>query len=259
MKKTLSTLLAASALLLAAPAVQAHQIWFEQAPDRSMTFYYGEYDSNMLEVTPGGMDRFKALEAQWTSASGTVPLKMKLERDHFTVAQKPGKNDSWLAFDKQYPIFQVKDEGKTVSAYWTPATRWVSDFRAREPELDLDIVPTGVVKGDEVEFQVFHLHDPLGNVPVKLSSGSGWVLLATTDGEGKVRFTLPWKGTYVLGIEYRDRSEGGERVGIDGNKEKYDILAYSSSLSFHKATGLAPLPRAESTLPASEIARLNKK
>ncbi|WP_122318377.1 DUF4198 domain-containing protein [Pseudomonas cichorii] len=259
MKKTLSTWLAGSALLLAANSVQAHQIWFEQSPDRTMTFYYGEYDENMLEVTPGGMDRFKALEGQWLSTAGTAPLTMKLHRDHFTVLQKPGKQDSLLAADKQYPIFQVKDEGKTVNAFWTPATRWVSDFSAREPELDLDIVPTGVVNGDQVEFQVFHLHDPLGNVPVKMSSASGWVLQANTDGEGKVSFKLPWKGTYVLGIEYRDRSEGGERAGLDGNKEKYDILAYSSSLSFHKATGLEPLPRADSTLPASEIARLNKK
>ncbi|MFJ4142880.1 DUF4198 domain-containing protein [Pseudomonas sp. NPDC089734] len=259
MKNILSTLLVGSTLLLATHAAQAHQIWFEQSPDRSMAFYYGEYDENMLEVSPGGMDRFKALQGQWLSAAGTKPLTLTLAHDHFSVAQKPGKDDSFLAADKAYPIFQVKDEGKTVSAYWTPATRWVSDFRAREPELDLDIVPTGVVNGDQVEFQVFYLQDPLGNVPVKMSSASGWILQANTDGEGKVSFKLPWKGTYVLGIEYRDRSESGERVSAEGTREKYDILAYSSSLSFHKDTGIAPLPRAESNLPASEIARLNKK
>lgn len=260
MKKAISTWVASSVLVLITGAAEAHQIWFEQAPNSStVTFYYGEYDNNMLEVTPGGMDRFKALQGEWLKKSGVAPLTMNLNRDNFSIKEKPAKGDSLLAVDKKYPIFQVKDEGKTVDAYWTPATRWVSDLSARKPELDLDIVPTGVVRGDQVEFQVSYLKDPLSNVPVTMSSGSGWVLLAKTDGEGKVSFKLPWKDTYVLGIEYRERDGGGERVDVNGTKEKYDILAYSTTLSFRKDSGVAPMMRADASLPASEIARLNKK
>jgi hypothetical protein len=258
MKKVLSALVIGTVATLGAASVQAHQIWFEQGKDRTVTLYYGEYDKNMLEVTPGGMDRFKALSGQWVTANGTQPLPMTLQRASFSVGDKPGKDDSLLAVDKKYPIFKVKDEGAVVDTYWTPATRWVSDFRARSPQLDLDIVPTGVVKGDVVQFQVFYMNEPLTNKPVTLSSASGWDNLGTTDGEGKVSFALPWKGTYVLGIEYRDRTSG-ERVNTDNATEKYAIKSFSSTLSFAQTTGVTPLPKAPSTLPASEIARLNKK
>lgn len=258
MKKVITTFVLGAAAMLGAASVNAHQIWFEQGNDRTVTLYYGEFDRNMLEVTPGGMDRFKALSAQWLSEGGSKPLPMTLERASFSVADKPGKHDSLLAVDKKYPIFKVRDEGAVVDEYWTPATRWVSDLSARSPELDLDIVPTGVVKGNAVQFQVFYLKEPLTNKPVTMETGSGWDYLGTTDGEGKVSFPLPWRGTYVLGVEYRDRVPG-ERVNTENVTEKYAIKGFSSTLSFYQSTGADPMPRAPSTLPASEIARLNKK
>lgn len=258
MKLAVSTLAFVTASMLCTASASAHQIWFEQSPDRTMTFYYGEFDRNMLEVTPGGMDRFKALAGQSLSDSGAKPLDMKLQRASFSVAQKPGKGDSFVAVDTRYPIFKVHDDGAAVDSYWTPATRWVGDFSARQPELELDIVPTGVVKGNVAQFQVFYQKEPLTNKPVTLSSWGGWDYLGTTDGEGKVSFALPWKGMYVLGIEYRDRTPG-ERVNTEGVTEKYAVRGFSSSLSFYQPTGAEPMKRAPSTLPASEIARLNAK
>ena len=55
-------LLGLGALMLANTG-QAHQIWYEQLPGQPLALYYGEYDKNVLEVTPGGLDRFKQLKA----------------------------------------------------------------------------------------------------------------------------------------------------------------------------------------------------
>ncbi len=121
MKQVLSALVIGTVATLGAASVQAHQIWFEQGKDRTVTLYYGEYDKNMLEVTPGGMDRFKALSGQWVTANGTQPLPMTLQRASFSVGDKPGKGDSLLAVDKKYPFFKVKDDQRLSCAF--PATR----------------------------------------------------------------------------------------------------------------------------------------
>lgn len=245
-------------LAVATGGACAHQIWFEPTGGNAFKLYYGEYDRNMLEVTPGGMDRFRALKGKLVTKDGEKPLDMTLHRDFFDVVQKVGKDDTLVAVDQKYPIFKVHDEGAVVDTYWTVATRWVGDLRPRAPELDLDIVPTGVVDGSRAQFQVFYQKEPLTNKPVTMSSASGWDYLGTTDGEGKVSFPLPWKGIYVVGVEFRDRTSG-ERVNTENATEKYAIKSFSSTLAFNQSNGATPLPRAPSTLPASEIARLNKK
>ena len=239
-----------------ATASEAHQIWYEQLPGQPLALYYGEYDKNVLEVTPGGMDRFRQLRA-WSMADRSAPLQLSLQRQAFLLAEQPGQEDSLLAQDLHYPMFDVHEGAKTLKAAWTPATRWVGDLRARSPELTLDIVPTGVVDGHQAQFQVYYLAKPLADQEVMLETGSGEVFTRRTDSTGKVSFDLPWQGTYVVAVEYKDRTPG-ERVSPQGKTEPFDLKSFSSTLSFYRTQGQAPLPRAPSQLPASEVARLKK-
>ncbi|MHA3737225.1 DUF4198 domain-containing protein [Pseudomonas sp. Eth.TT006] len=248
-------LLGYSVFLLAGSS-EAHQIWYEQPPGQALSLYYGEYDKNMLEVTPGGMDRFQQLKG-WSVGNPSLPLNLTLQRQAFAVAHQGKRDDSLLAEDAHYPIFDLHEAGKTLKTYWTPATRWVGDLRARTPELTLDIVPTGQVEADKAQFQVFYSKKPLVDQDVVLEIGSGEVVTARTDKSGKVSFDLPWQGTYVVAVEYKDRI-AGERVGPDGKAEPYDLKSFSSTLSFYRTQGKPPLPRAPSQLPASEVARLKK-
>lgn len=247
-------LLTFSALLLAS-AAQGHQIWFEQPPQQPLALYYGEYDKNMLEVTPGGLDRFQGL-AGW-SGQTAQPLSLTLQRDYFAVAQQPSAQDTLLAVDTHYPIFDLHEAGKNLKAYWTPATRWVGDLRPREPQLDLDIVPTGVAKDGTVTFQVFYLRKPLPAQNVVLETASGDAITQQSDDAGKVTFQLPHQGTYVVAVEHKDHVRG-ERTNAQQQVEKYDVKSFSSTLSFYHATGSAPLSRPPAQLPASEVARLKK-
>lgn len=239
-----------------ASSAQAHQIWFEKTPDQQVKLYYGEFDENALEVTPGGMDRFKRLQAEKISAKGREGLKIKLQRDHFDVGTKAADADNLIAVDHMYPIFENHYEGKLVTEKWTVATRWVGDFSPRKPELELDVVPTGVVKGNKVEFQVFLRSTPLAGQVVNMESASGWDYNGKTDKNGKVSFTLPWKGQYVMGVE-PILPESGSRTGLDGKTETYDVTGFSTTISFTMKEGLPELPRAESTLPKSEKIRLH--
>jgi len=251
---TTKALLACSALLLAG-AAQAHQIWFEQPPQQPVALYYGEYDKNMLEVTPGGLDRFNGL-AGW-SGHTAQPLGLTMQRDYFAVAQQPSAQDTLLAVDTQYPIFDLHEAGKTLKAYWTPATRWVGDLRPREPQLDLDIVPTGVAKDGKATFQVFYLRKPLAAQDVVLETASGEAITQVSDDAGKITFELPRQGTYVVAAEYKDHAPG-ERTNAQQQVEKYDVKSFSSTLSFYQGSGAAPSSRPPAQLPASEVARLKK-
>jgi hypothetical protein len=250
MKRRYSALLLGFGLFGGMGSVQAHQIWFERTSAQALVLHYGEYDKNVLEVTPGGLDRFQALKG-W-SAEGDTPLTLQRQRDAFAVSYQPSAQGSLLAADQQYPIFDLHEQGKTLKAYWTPATRWVGDLRARQPVLDLDIVPTGVADDATAQFQVFYLRKPLADQEVVLETGSGEVFTQTSDAHGTVTFELPWQGTYVVAAEYRVAAPGQRAT------ETYDVKSYSSTLSFHRDTGKPPLPRAASQLPASEKARLAK-
>lgn len=255
MKRRFSALLLGYGLLSGIGGAQAHQIWFEHTSPQALVLHYGEYDKNMLEVTPGGLDRFQALKG-W-SAQGATALTLERQRDAFTVAYQPAVQDSLLAADPHYPIFELHEQGKPLKAYWTPATRWVGDLRQRQPVLELDIVPTGVQEGATAQFQVFYQQKPLADQAVLLETGSGQVFTQTSDANGKVSFELPWQGTYVVAAEYKV-SAPGQRLDPQQQPQAYDVRSFSSTLSFHRSTGQAPLPRAPSQLPASEKARLAK-
>lgn len=239
-----------------ATASEAHQIWYEQLPGQPLALYYGEYDKNVLEVTPGGMDRFRQLRA-WSMADRSAPLQLSLQRQAFLLVEQPGQEDSLLAQDLHYPMFDVHEGAKTLKAAWTPATRWVGDLRARSPELTLDIVPTGVADAGRAQFRVFYAGKPLTGQEVMLETASGEVFKQRSDAAGNVSFELPWQGTYVVAVEYQDNSPG-ERLDPAGKPERFDVKRFSSTLSFHRQQGQAALPRAPSQLPASEVARLKK-
>lgn len=236
----------------------AHGIWFEPNPDSTLSLYYGEYDKNMHEVTPGGMDRFGALQASLENGSRSQPLKMALAHERFHTGVKPGVSDTLVAEDRQYPLFTLTDEGKKYQAYWIPSTRWVGHIdKPYRATLDLDIVPTGEVVDGKYGFQLLLRGKPLAKVPLAMLASSGWERSEQTDKDGKAFFSLPWQDLYVMEVEYRDRAAGGgERTAANGSKEAYGLRYYTTTLSFSHQSGVTQVARAEKNLPASEKARL---
>ncbi len=243
--------LALGATVLAGQAL-AHQIWFDRERT-GMTFRYGEFDVNMLEVSPGGLDRFGQLTAVHLVGQGgapvQVPLQMKRFEDGFTVQGATKAGESFVAWDPMYHMFEEKKDGKALRTRWTPATRWVADFQARPPLLKLDMVPTGERRGTAQGFQVFYDQEPLAGQAVTLASPSGWTFTANTDAQGKVYFPLPWRGTYVAKVLYKDETPGERRS--DKGVETFEVDSYNTSLSFQVKQGLAALPKHADTWPAT--------
>lgn len=255
MKKPARTLacLAITILSFAAGAAQAHQFWYEQA-DGGLTFRYGELDQNLHEVSPGGIDRMVKLQTTWYTPGGEKPVDLVKRPDRLDLPTgvRPGEADSLVSVDLEYPMHDISRDGRTLHNFWVPATRWVGDFRKREPVLTLDIVPTGQRKGDAVEFQVTYLGEPLAGEAIKISVPSGWARTLISDAEGKIHVALPWRGDYSVNLYFIDEVEGVRKLA-GRDDEAYQSEGYNTTLSFHVAEGQQPLPVAEKTLPASVL------
>lgn len=241
------------ALLLSAGAAQAHQFWYEKAGD-NLTFRYGELDKNLHEVSPGGIDRMVKLQTTWYTPEGEKQIELSKHEDRLDLPAgvQPGTADSLVSVDLEYPMHDIQRDGKSMRNFWVPATRWVGDFRKREPVLTLDIVPTGERKGDAVEFRVTYLSEPLAGENVKISVPSGWTKTATTDVDGKFHVALPWSGDYSVNLYFIDEVEGVRKLAGQPD-EAYQTEGYNTTLSFQIDKGLDPFPVTEKTLPASVL------
>jgi len=245
---------AIAVMLLALPSAKAHQFWYEKTGD-GLTFRYGELDQNLHEVSPGGLDRIARLETTWYRADGNRMLELVKRADRLDLPEgvKPDVTDTLVSVDLHYPMFDTSRAGKSLRTYWVPATRWVGDFRAREPVLTLDIVPTGEVREDgRHEFLLTYLGEPLAGELVKISTPSGWSRLEASDIDGKFALAFPWRGNYSLNLYFIDEVTGVRRLENIPD-EPYQLEGYNTTLSFHVDEGLDPLPVTSKTLPASVL------
>lgn len=235
---TLLFALAASAF--AVPAA-AHQVWLEPTKDGAR-FYFGEFGDNLHEVSPGYLDKLSRPTATLLAASGEKALNVSKQRDAFAIAGRPGKGEAVIVVDAEYPVSESKEGEKAVRSVWTPAARLVGSLGAQAPRLTLDVVPTGSAG----EFQVFFRGKPLPSAELTLTAVSGWSRKETSDSAGRVRFSLPWKGTYALLVRHREDA-AGSRPGTRG-AETFDRASFGTTLTFVTTEGL-PSPPAPPAAP----------
>jgi uncharacterized GH25 family protein len=231
--------------LAGAPAAaHAHQVWLEQ-DGKAARLCFGEYAENMREVSPGLLDKFASPTATLIGAKGEKDLTPVKSKEGYVLPARAGKGESLIAQDLAYPIIvrpakaaaAGKPEAASARTLWTPAARFITDFRAQPAKLTLDIVPTGKAG----EFQVVYRGKPLPEAKVDIAAASGWGREAETDAEGKVTFALPWKSSYLVKIHHVDATPGKRKSSATA-EEAYDTASYSTSLAFATPTGLPAAP-----------------
>src|SRR5450830_1213751 len=91
------------AMLVAAPAAQAHQIWFEQ-DGKAVKLQFGEFGLNQRETTPGLLDKFVAPSATLIGAKGETALKLeKTAKGYVVGGARLAAGDAIVAEDTAYP------------------------------------------------------------------------------------------------------------------------------------------------------------
>lgn len=233
--KYLKTALLAVLLTSAAMSTQAHQVWLENTAGQ-VRLYFGEFNDNLREASPGGLDKFKGVPALEQQRAGAAPQRLggKLDKEsfHYTLTVAA---DSLLAAPS-YPLID-RSKRQLPAMYWQPSARWVASLaQPVAPTAPLDIVPTG----KPGQLKVFFQGAPLAKAKVQLAAPSGWTREAESGEDGTVTFLTPWKGQYVAEVKHSDKTPGE----VQG--EKYSEASYVTTLSFVQADGLAspPLPSA---------------
>ena len=191
----------------------AHTIWVEREGDGAR-IYFGEFDENLREASPGLLDRLKP-EAK--VAGGDTALKVDKQAGFFAVAGAVGKDDSIVA--ENVAVGERRGD-KPTKVLTRLGARTVADFKEQAPVNTLDIVPAG----KPGLFKVFYQGKPLSKAKAELIAESGWKREFKTDEQGAFEATLPWRGAYVIEVQHTDATPGKR------GEEAYDSIRCASTL-----------------------------
>ena len=217
--------------LLMGNVAYAHQIWLEQTP-KAASLYFGEYDRNLREISPGALDKIAAPTIMLSRDKGEQALTFSKTDHALLLSAHADKGDTIYAEERTFPISEYTKDDKLVRFGRILGARLVTSDAVQVPKLTLDLVPTGK-KG---EFKVYYKNQPQAKTKVGAIAQSGWTRDVVTDEHGVVRFDLSWQGTYVLEVRYVDKT-AGERDG-----KPYDFTNYMTTLSLTNDVGLGALP-----------------
>ena len=204
----------------------AHSIWVEREGDGAHIFF-GEFDENLREGSPGLLDRLKP-EAR--VAGSDKPLKLNKQATFFAVAGPLAKDDSIVA---ENVVITERRGDKPTKVLSRLGARTVADFKEQAPVNTLDIVPAG----KPGLFKVFYQGKPLAKAKAELIAESGWKREFKTDEQGAFEAPLPWRGGYVIEVQHSDATPGKQ------GEEAYDSVRCASTLFVRVTDGLQGPPQ----------------
>ena len=215
-----------------AGSAAAHSIWVERDGDGAR-IYFGEFDENLREASPGLLDRLKP-EAK--VAGSDKALTVDKQAGFFAVAGAVGKDDSIVAENVAITERRGDKPTKVLSRL---GARYVADFKELPAVNTLDIVPAG----KPGLFKVFYQGKPLAKAKAELIAESGWKREFKTDEQGAFEATLPWRAGYVIEVQHTDATPGKQ------GEEAYNSVRCASTLFVRVADGLQGPPQPAVTTP----------
>jgi hypothetical protein len=210
----------------------AHSIWVEREGDGAR-LYFGEFDENLREGSPGLLDRLKP-EAK--VAGSDKALKLDKQATFFAIAGPLSKDDSIVA--ENVAVTERRGD-KPTKVLNRLGARTVADFKELPAVNTLDIVPAG----KPGVFKVFYQGKPLAKAKAELIAESGWKRELKTDDQGVFEATLPWRGGYVIEVQHTDATPG--KLG----EEAYDSVRCASTLFVRAGDGMQGPPQPPVTTP----------
>lgn len=113
--------LMAGALL--APAVQAHQLWIEQAPGQNAVVRFGEFGENLRETSPGLLDKFVKPVGTLVSSKGEKLVEATKNGDGFALPFKAVQGETIVAEEASYPLYTWKQGDRQTTNWYRPPAR----------------------------------------------------------------------------------------------------------------------------------------
>jgi hypothetical protein len=217
-------------------AASAHFLWIEPAEDGAQ-MYYGEFEENLREASPGLLDRLTPLpEARIAGAEGPA-LTVQKTPSAFALKGKVVATDSIVA--QQARVTERKQGEKTTRTLGRLAARAIPDWNERPAVLALDVLPAGKPGAIRVVYE----GKPLPKAKLEVIAQSGWKREYQTDDHGAVEVALPWRGAYVIEVQHLDPTPGKH------GDEAYDGKRLVSTLSFRMTDGAEGPPPPSAATP----------
>ncbi len=217
MKPSLLALLGA----LASPPTLAHNLWIEPAGDRGLQVLYGEPEIRLTERSPGKLDGVALTRARRAGGAESQPLDWRRRGDGFVLH---GAKDGDGALVEAHSVVARPGTGQPggtqARRYYARHAAW--PLSSTPPAMALDIVPTAQAN----TFAVLFNGAPLTHGTLKVIAPSLWLQVHDIDEQGRVRIHTPWRGTYVLDVETRER-----RAGEAGGRQD-DGVVHRATLTF---------------------------
>lgn len=208
-----------------AGSANAHGLWIEQT-GATKTLFFGEPENALKEVSPGRLDSIKAPRA--TAAGGERKAWATPPRTPtgFDLGQSPALQGV-LATETTMEVTDWTRYGIGIIKPVFHARYAPAPLKATLPELELDIVPTGAVN----TFRVTYQGKPLNKTKVIVIAPNTWSKEASSDEQGQVVVSAPWRGQYVLQVTHVDKTPGQ----FDG--KPYEASRHRAMLTFEQAGG----------------------
>jgi len=198
------------ALVLAAPAVQAHEVWIERDGTGPARIYLGEPGEALPD---GGDPEFHHLKTPKLLPAGKATMVRKAGYLEVTVPAGDVRAQDDTVFAPWGP-----DDKKEGVAYFARAGR--SDAKAAMP---FEIAP---VSAGSDRFVVVRDGRPAADIEVTVISPEKWTKIARTDAQGTVTVPLREKGRYILVANHKDENGGDTSLG------KVSVLHRISTTTF---------------------------
>jgi hypothetical protein len=212
--KSLTTGIAALALLGCATIAQAHYLWIER-DGPAVSAYFGEWGDDVVEHD-GERGLLKAIASPRAFLADGSELEIRREYDHLAIEGAGPKADVRLAEE-------VVHRG-TLVKYWIRGGRGET-----AAAMDLELVPT---EPGGRRFELRFRGAPLERVEVTVMAPPKWEKTWHTDDLGRVTIGTPWAGQYVIKALY-DEAGSGE---LDG--KPYTKITHFTTLSFQVEQGI---------------------
>ncbi len=201
----------------AALPASAHYLWLEAGEGRTARLYFGEFQQNLREKSPGRLDDITTVKA-WCQSNTDTLAELATNRNQQFIAIKLGNASGAIVIES--PGNKVIDMSKHGGSGTVRPMRYAR-FSAGPPVLALDVVPSA----EPGVLQVFFRKQPLAKAQVTVYAENGWEQNKLSDEQGKVRVSTPWPGQYVVRAVHAE-PQAGELAG-----EKYDNLRHSATLT----------------------------
>jgi len=222
-----------------ASAAHAHALWLE--PDgEGARLYFGEFDENLREASPGLLDRLSPPKAQVASPNGAA-LTVEKTATSFLLNGANLSADGAVA--QQARVTERKQGERVTKVMGFFGARFVPDLKERAAILALDVVPAAK-KGS---FVVMFEGKPLAKAKIELIAESGWKRDFKSEPDGSFEAPMPFRGGYVIEVEHTDSNAGT----LDG--QAYDTRRFVTTLYMRSTEGIQGPPQPAAHTPKREM------